>query len=324
MNCFDCKICNGIACRGQYPGVGGCGNGENFIRNYNELKKITINFNFLCDDVTPNTKVTLFNKEFDMPIFMAPIAGLKVNYGVDMADNDYIREMLLACKEVNNLFFQGDGINQSLLNNKPLDIAKELNIGPVLTVKPWTKEGLDIRIDLFNKSNCFAMAMDIDGAGLGSFKNIENKVESKNVAALKDIKSRINKPFIVKGIITVDAALKAVEAGVDAIVVSNHGGRILCDAPSTIEVLKDIVDAVDKKCLVFIDGGFRTGADVFKALAIGADAILIGRPSTLSCIKGKKEGVINYYHKLQEELIDVMKFCGVDNISKITRKYVNI
>src|SRR5439155_11724628 len=94
----------------------------------------------------------------------------------------------------------------------------------------------------------------------------------------QELKSYAKVPVLVKGILTAEDAKLAVEHGAAGIVVSNHGGRYLEYAPSTIEVLPDIVDAVQGRILVLIDGGFRRGTDVLKALAIGAKAVLVGRP----------------------------------------------
>src|SRR6185436_18841527 len=95
---------------------------------------------------------------------------------------------------------------------------------------------------------------------------------------LQDLKSWAKVPVLIKGILTAEDARLAVENGAAGIVVSNHGARYLDTAPSTIEVLPDIVDAVQGKIPILIDGGFRRGTDVLKALAIGAKAVLVGRP----------------------------------------------
>lgn len=115
---------------------------------------------------------------------------------------------------------------------------------------------------------------------------------NKSVADLKKMKEMAGGiPLIVKGVLTVEGARKCVEAGADAIVVSNHGGRVLDDALSTIEVLPEIAAAVKGQITILVDGGFRTGLDVFKALALGADGVLIGRPLALAAVGGGKEGV---------------------------------
>ena len=130
------------------------------------------------------------------------------------------------------------------------------------------------------------------------------------------------KPFILKGIMTVSGALKALEAGASGIVVSNHGGRVLDQCPATAEVLPAIVDAVGGRMTVLVDGGIRTGMDVFKALALGADAVLIGRPFVNMVYGGGAEGVQVYVDKLKAELADTMAMCGAHSLSDIKRSMI--
>ena len=130
------------------------------------------------------------------------------------------------------------------------------------------------------------------------------------------------KPFILKGIMTVNGALKALEAGASGIVVSNHGGRVLDQCPATAEVLPAIVDAVGGKMTVLVDGGIRTGMDVFKALALGADAVLIARPFVNMVYGGGAEGVKVYVEKLKAELADTMAMCGAHSLAEINRSMI--
>ena len=127
-------------------------------------------------------------------------------------------------------------------------------------------------------------------------------------------------PFVLKGIMTVKGAQKALAAGASAIVVSNHGGRVLDNCPSTAEVLPEIADAVGDRMTIFVDGGIRTGMDVFKALAIGADADLIGRPFVTMVYGGGREGILVYAEKLRRELEDTMAMCGAHSLPEIRRE----
>ena len=121
---------------------------------------------------------------------------------------------------------------------------------------------------------------------------------------------------------TVKGALKAKEAGASAIVVSNHGGRVLDQCPPTAEVLPEIAEAVGKDMKIFVDGGIRSGVDILKALALGADAVLIGRPFVTAVYGGAEEGVSALAEKLSSELADAMAMCGVHSLSEITRDVV--
>ena len=110
---------------------------------------------------------------------------------------------------------------------------------------------------------------------------------------------------------TVKGALKAKEAGAAAIVVSNHGGRVLDQCPATAEVLPEIAAALKGTGVkILVDGGIRTGVDVFKALALGADGVLICRPFVTAVYGGGEEGVKCYIDKLAGELADTMQMCG--------------
>lgn len=117
---------------------------------------------------------------------------------------------------------------------------------------------------------------------------------------------------------TVEGAKKALKAGASGIVVSNHGGRVQDQCPSTAEVLPDIVDAVGGKMTILVDGGIRTGVDVFKALALGADGVLICRPFVTMALGAGAEGVKVYVDKLKAELSDTMAMCGAHSLSDIT------
>ena len=107
-----------------------------------------------------------------------------------------------------------------------------------------------------------------------------------------------------------------------AIVVSNHGGRVLDQCPSTAEVLPAIVDAVGGQMTILVDGGIRSGMDVFKALALGADGVLIGRPFVTMIYGGGAEGVQVYVDKLKAELSDTMAMCGAHSLSEISRDMI--
>ena len=139
---------------------------------------------------------------------------------------------------------------------------------------------------------------------------------------LREIAEMAGVPFLVKGIMTAKGALKAEEAGAAAIIVSNHGGRVLDQCPATAEVLSDIVKAVGGRMKVFVDGGIRSGVDIFKALAMGADGVLIARPFVTAVYGGGAEGVQCYVEKLGAELADTMAMCGASTLSGISEDMI--
>ena len=150
-------------------------------------------------------------------------------------------------------------------------------------------------------------------------KNLNPPAGSKTVEQLGEIVNAAGIPFIVKGIMTVSGAKKAFDAGASAIVVSNHGGRVLDQTPATAEVLERIVEWNQGRMKIFVDGGIRQGTDIFKALAMGADAVLIARPFVQVVYGGAEEGVKLYIEKLAAELSDTMAMCGAASIKDINR-----
>lgn len=129
---------------------------------------------------------------------------------------------------------------------------------------------------------------------------------------------------VLKGVMTAEDALLAVEHGADAIIVSNHGGRQLDSAPSTLEALVEVVDAVGGRIPVIVDGGIARGSDVFKALAIGADFVLIGRVALWGLTFKGQEGVETVCNILERELNRTMALAGVTKISEIRRSLLGV
>ena len=321
--CRACPVCNGLACRGEVPGPGGKGSGSTFVRNVAQLSKVKVNMDVTCGAIVPDTSGMLFGKEVSLPVYAAPIAGITNNFGAEMSDTQYNADILDGCIMANTIGFTGDGKFLEMFTG-PLSMIDQRDGQGICTMKPWVKEGIDLRLEAVSKAKVLALATDIDSAGLPLLRNSEIPVETKSVEALKELKEALNVPLIVKGIMTVDSALRAKEAGADAIVVSNHGGRVLDETVSTIEVLEEIAKAVGDSMTVLVDGGFRTGHDIFKALALGADGVLIGRPVSLAAIAYGPQGVHDYFMNLKNELTDVMLMSGCATISDITRDKITV
>lgn len=321
--CRCCPVCNGMACRGETPGPGGKGSGSAFVRNAEMLKKIFITMDTISDNEDIETTSDFFNHPISLPVYAAPISGIKQNYGAEMDDLDYTKKLVEGCLRAGTLAFTGDGMHDEMFKG-PMQIVKEHNGYGIPTIKPWSEEHMKWRIELAAEGNALAIASDIDASGLTNLRTSKIPVEFKNVEDLKQMKRMSNVPVILKGILSVKGAMKAMEAKADGIIVSNHGGRVQDECLSGIEVLEDIVKAVDGKMKIFVDGAFRTGNDVFKALALGADGILIGRPISLAVIGDGSDGVQTYINKIQSELKEAMAMSGCKSIRDITRDKVTI
>ncbi|MDD6446020.1 MAG: alpha-hydroxy-acid oxidizing protein [Lachnospiraceae bacterium] len=315
--CKACPECNGRACKNQIPGPGAKGVGDTAIRNYDKWKEIRVNMDTITENKPVNTSLTLFGKTFQYPFFAGPVGAVQMHYGDCYNDMTYNDLLVNACAKYGIAAFTGDGMDSEIMVAATKAIRHADGCG-VPTVKPWNMDTIREKMDLVNQSGAFAVAMDIDAAGLPFLRNFNPPAGSKTVEELREIIGMTKAPFIVKGVMTVKGALKAKEAGASAIVVSNHGGRVLDQCPATAEVLSDIAAAVDGSMKILVDGGIRSGADVFKALALGADAAIIARPFVTAVYGGGEEGVRSYIEKIGSELEDTMKMCGVSSLKEIT------
>ena len=315
--CKACPVCNGLACRNTVPGPGAKGVGDTAIRNYQKWQEIRVNMDTLCAPKTVDTSLELFGKKFKYPFFAGPVGAVNLHYSDAYDDVSYNKVLVSACAENGIVAFTGDGTNPKVMEAATDAIALADGMG-VPTVKPWNLDTIREKMDLVKKSGAFAVAMDVDAAGLLFLKNMDPPAGGKSVEDLKAIAEMAGAPFIVKGVMTVKGALKAKEAGAAAIVVSNHGGRVQDQCPATAEVLPEIVKAVGGSMKIFVDGGIRSGVDIFKALALGADAVIIARPFVTAVYGGAEEGVKAYIDKLAGELADTMAMCGAFSLDEIT------
>ena len=322
--CKACPVCNGKACGNHIPGPGSKGIGDTAMRNYEKWREIRVNMDTLCPSGTPDTSLELFGKKFRYPFFAGPVGAVVAHYSDKYDDKGYNNVLVKACADNGIAAFTGDGLDATVMQIACEAIAASNGVG-VPTVKPWNLETIEAKMAQVKASGSFAVAMDVDAAGLPFLKGMNPPAGGKTVEQLAEIAKMAGKPFIVKGVMTVKGALKAKEAGAAGIVVSNHGGRVLDQCPATAEVLCDIVDALKGSGVkVIVDGGIRSGVDVFKALAMGADAVIICRPFVPMVYGGAEEGVQLYINKIGGELEDTMAMCGAASLAEITRDMVFI
>ncbi|MCR5716838.1 MAG: alpha-hydroxy-acid oxidizing protein [Lachnospiraceae bacterium] len=321
--CKACPECNGKACGNKIPGPGAKGIGDVAIRNYDAWKEVRVNMDTIHPGVTPDTGFDFFGQHLKYPIFAGPVGAVNLHYGDRLNDMQYNDILVSGCAKAGIAAFTGDGTNPDVMVAACKAIAGADGKG-IPTVKPWDINTLQEKFALVKDSGSFAVAMDVDAAGLPFLQNLTPPAGPKSVAELTEIVKAAGKPFIVKGVMTVSGALKAKEAGASAIIVSNHGGRVLDQCPSTAEVLQEIVEAVGDEMKILVDGGIRSGVDVFKALAMGADAVVIARPYVTAVFGGGEEGIALYTEKLGAELIDTMKMCGAASLREITLDKVRL
>ena len=315
LNCKACPECNGLACGNTLPGPGSKAPGNGAHDNGAAWKRIKLNFDTFVEDGPVDTGCTFFGRQFALPLMSGPI-GSMTQYSredVTVAFNDGVMEGTAATGTIDCF---GDGIAAEVLPGA-LESIKRHNATAIPVLNPLPNARIMKNMDMFEESDALAMCVVVDSAGLSHWKHTDFAPGTKTVADLRELKAHTKKPFIVKGIMTAKGALQAVEAGADGIIVSNHGGRALADVPGTAEVLPEIAEAVKGKTTIIVDGGIRHGVDMVKALALGADAVLICRPFAVAWFGGGAEGIKCYIEMLKREFSEAMFMVGARKVTDL-------
>ncbi|BCL62973.1 alpha-hydroxy-acid oxidizing enzyme [Desulfomarina profundi] len=314
--CRVCPVCDGLACRGEVPGMGGLGTGNAFTINLEKLASIHLNMRLIHSVSDPDTSTTFFGTRFALPIFAAPIGGVSFNMGGKISEEEYIDAIISGCKARNIMGCTGDGVPEFIHLTGFNAIKKSAGHG-IPFIKPWEDQELYEKLDAAKETGTSIVGMDIDAAGLITLRKMGRPVSPKPLEKLTEIVKKSGLRFILKGIMTPDEALMAIDAGVDGIVVSNHGGRVFDCTPATAQVLPDIAAVTREKTTLLVDGGIRNGSDILKMLALGADGVMIGRPFSIAAIGGLQNGVEKYISILKEELKQAMVLTGTGSITEI-------
>ncbi len=199
-------------------------------------------------------------------------------------------------------------VDAPLLGHREADVRNRFQLPEGLSVVNLTAAGL-------------ADLPDLGGSGLAAYfqQLIDCRLTWKDLEWLNDISGL---PILVKGVVRADDARCAVEHGASGLVVSNHGGRQLDTSPATIEALPAVAEAVDRRVPVLLDGGIRRGTDIVKALALGAQAVLIGRPVLWGLACDGQAGVERVFSLFAAELDLAQALCGTPTLADIDRSLV--
>lgn len=315
--CKACVVCDGAECRGKVPGIGGIGTGESFTENLRALARYKINLRTIHPVKFPDLSMELFGQKLSLPILAAPITGMETNLAGGMDEKEYASAVLDGCLDSGTLGMVGDGASPKKYLIGLSAIRERGGLGiPIFKPREDNRE-IITRFKAAEEAGACAVGIDIDAASFKTMALKSQAVGPKTVDELRELKSHLSVPFILKGIMNVESALAAVSAGADAIVVSNHGGRVMDTMPGTADVLPEISAAVAGRAKVLVDGGIREGIDILKMLALGADAVMIGRPVCISAFGAGREGVGFYLNQKRDELKKAMILTGCADIGQI-------
>lgn len=315
--CRVCPVCDGKACAGEVPGMGGTGTGSSFKVNIEALAQVRFNMRTIHEVTAPVTSVELWGQQLSLPVMAAPMTGTTYNMGGKMTEEQFAEEIVAGSLLAGTLGMTGDGADPQMYNSGLKAISDNGGRG-IAIIKPRAQDEIENRIKMAEDAGALAVGVDIDGAGLVTMALKGQPVGPKTFTDLQELVKATRLPFVVKGVMTPDEAELAADAGAKAIVVSNHGGRILDFTPGAAEVLPEIADRVKGRLTILADGGVRSGLDVLKLLALGADAVLVGRPLVVGAFGAGRDGVSLLLNKMRQELIQAMLLTGTADVNQVS------
>ena len=319
----------------------GAGDEITYKRNEKAFENIFLETATLEDLKGANTKIELFGQSYESPIFLAPVAYQKLVHESGEIATAQASKAMNTCMVVSS--FSSCTLEEIKANtSSPLwfqlyiQSSMQTNLELIKKAENLGFKALVITIDapisgLRNTEQKAGFYLP-DGISAINIKNI-NPIQSINdfenilditkiLPTWKDIefiKNNTKLPVILKGITTVSYAKKAIELGINGIIVSNHGGRTLDTLPSSIELLPKIAKVVKNKIPILFDGGIRRGTDIIKAISLGASAVMIGRPIMYGLATAGALGVAHTLKILKEELEVSMIFTGCKDIEAIKK-----
>ncbi|MCR5001483.1 MAG: alpha-hydroxy-acid oxidizing protein [Lachnospiraceae bacterium] len=265
----------------------------------------------LIDSVEADLKCRFLGEEFSMPVMTPAFSHLGNYAGRELTG---LEEYSVAAKDLNILNFCG------MMENDMFKKIADTGAKTVRIVKPYADNG-KVRDQMAFAKECgaFAIGMDIDHifGPEGYDVVVGEKMAAQTMDMISSYVQSYDLPFVVKGVLSVQDAVKCAEAGVKAIIVSHHHGRLPYAVPPVM-ILPDIKEALaDKDVEIIVDCGISSGADVFKALALGADAAAVGRSMLPSLEKDGVSGVCEFISKVSSELRYIMGFTGFAKVEDI-------
>lgn len=315
--CAVCPDCDGQKCKGWMPGVGSIGNGHGFTKTVEMIRKISIIPSYIHENFKPDTTSNILNIEIDTPIFPAPITGAITNLGGAISEIDLARSIVKGANHAGTIGFLGDGATPTKYKITTKVILE--NFGMAIPIfKPRIDNKMIFeRIKAAEEAGALAIGMDIDAASFLTMEIKGQNTSTKSFEELKEIISSTNLPFVIKGILNPFDAEMALKAGAKILIVSNHGGRVSDSYITPIEALLNIKSAIGNDAIIIYDGGIRSGNDVYKVLALGADFAMIGRPVMIYATGGGIQGVRQYLNRITNELKKAMALTNIKNLKEL-------
>ena len=317
--CGEYPVCDGQSdriCTGQKFGAsigfGGAGQGKTFEANYNSLQGYKLKMCVIKEHHDPEMSIPIFGHEIAIPVMGASLSGVKPSMNDVSSEDAFYRGLLKGAMGAGSIGLVGNTPKSP--DDLGVKIVGENKGWGIPILKPQSQDRLIQLIKFAEEMDVIAVGVDLEGAGSTFWTSSNKPVYRKSEKEIIELVDSTEKPMIFKGIMSTEDAVKVLDSGAKACYVSNHGGRVLDGGQGTAEVLPDIVNEISGKILIMADGAVRTGYDVLKVLALGADIALIGRPLARLSIAGGEVAVKMYYNYVKEDLKRAMILTGCNNL----------
>ncbi len=308
---FD-KICQREA-YGKPIGLGGIGQGHSFRANTKALADLQLNMSVLGDHFEPDTSCSFLGLDLKFPILASSTAGAQ-KYNDSMDETAFCTSVLKGSQQAGTIGLRGDTWFYTYEKNPALDAMKSCNGFGIQIFKPRSQDVLKSLIKKAENLGCKAVGVDLDGCGSSIMALHGQPVFKKSAKDIKELVNFTTLPFIAKGIMIPDEARQCVDAGVKVVSISNHGGRVLDSTPGVAVMLPLIRKELGNDVIITADGGVRTGYDVLKMLALGADAVFLGRDIIRAAVGSGTLGVKLHLEHIHKVLKKAMFMTGTKNI----------
>lgn len=314
------RLCQGHS-YGSPIGIGAAGTGSSFANNVEALAAVRFNMRVIGNHFVPDTSTMLFGQKVSMPVYGAPVTGVD-SFGGEgvITEEAFCRATVNGCKEAGTIGWRGDVHTYSLGKLLGIEAIKRAGGWGIKISKPRDQKTIKKILKRAEEAGVLAVGVDVDGCGSHNMDLSRISIYRKSADELRDLVESVKLPFVIKGLMSPYDAEAAIRAGAAAIVVSNHGGRVLDHTPGTADVLPEIVRAVKGDISILADGGVRTGYDVLKMLALGAEGVLVGRDIIRAAVGGGEDGVRSHMEYLKETLTKAMLMTGCRDIRSISKE----
>jgi isopentenyl diphosphate isomerase/L-lactate dehydrogenase-like FMN-dependent dehydrogenase/rubredoxin len=320
--CGEYPVCDGRPdrlCTGQKFGAsigfGGAGQGKTFEANYNSIQEYKLKMQLIMDHHEPEMSISIFGKKIGIPVMGASLSGVKNSMNDVIPEDAFYRGLLKGAMSSGTIGLVGN--TPSSPDDLGVNIVGENNGWGIPIFKPQSQERLIQLIQIAEELNVIAVGVDLEGSGSTYWVDSNKPVYRKSENDITELVDSTEKPVIFKGIMSKEDAVKVLDSGASACYVSNHGGRVLDGGQGMAEVLPEIADEIKRKIPIMADGAVRTGYDVLKVLALGADVALIGRPLARLSLAGGEVAVKMYYKYVKDDLHRAMILTGCDTLKDV-------